>query len=164
VDDKGTLATRAFFSRKSDTRRKEIPVRIIILVEALAFLVPITVSVFAGAFETEKGRVYVVPKDIKGSTSFSESIDDYSVSRDQFFNSLGIPESTSEESKIKDLTGISGFAGEEEIISREHIALLVERYGDPITSLATTAKQISPSFSHSSSPPVLMDRIRSMRL
>jgi hypothetical protein len=164
VDDKGTLATRAFFSRKSDTRRKEIPVRIIILVEALAFLVPITVSVFAGAFETEKGRVYVVPKDIKGSTSFSESIDDYSVSRDQLFNCLEIPESASVELKIKDLTGIPGFAGEEEIISREHIALLVERYGDPITSLATTAKQISPSFSHSSSPPVLMDRIRSMRL
>ncbi|WP_367357439.1 hypothetical protein [Mesotoga sp.] len=108
MDDKGTLATRAFFSRKSDTRRKEIPVRIIILVAALAFLVPITVSVFAGAFETEKGRVYVVPKDIKGSTSFSESIDDYSVSRDQLFNCLEIPESASVELKIKDLTGIPG--------------------------------------------------------
>jgi len=30
------------------------------------------ISVFVGAFETEKTRVYIVPEDIKGSTSLSE--------------------------------------------------------------------------------------------
>ncbi|MBN2253660.1 MAG: 4Fe-4S binding protein [Kosmotogaceae bacterium] len=140
TNENGTLVTRAFLSRKSDTRRKEIPARIFILVAALAFVLPITVSVFAGAFETEKARVYVVPEDIKGSSSFAEIIDNYSLSREQLFNSLGIPESTSIELKIKDLTGILGFAGEEEVISREHIALMVEKYNDPITSLADHSK------------------------
>jgi len=139
VDDKGTLTTRTFFSR-SDTGKKGIPARIYILVAALAFLLPITISVFVGAFETEKARVYIVPEDIKGSTSFAEIIDNYPVSREQLFNSLGIPESTSLEFKIKDLTGILGFAGEEEIISREHIALLIENYNDPITSMAEHSK------------------------
>ncbi|MFA7427810.1 MAG: 4Fe-4S ferredoxin, partial [Mesotoga sp.] len=125
---------------KSDTRRKEIPARIYILVAALAFLLPIMISVFVGAFETEKTRVYTVPEDIKGSTSFAEIIDNYSLSKEQLFNSLGIPESASVELKIKDLTGILGFVGEEEVISREHIALLVDKYNDPITSMADRAK------------------------
>lgn len=140
TNENGTLATRAFFSRKSDTRRKEIPARIYILVAALAFLLPIMISVFVGAFETEKTRVYTVPEDIKGSTSFAEIIDNYSLSKEQLFNSLGIPESASVELKIKDLTGILGFVGEEEVISREHIALLVDKYNDPITSMADRAK------------------------
>lgn len=140
TNESGTLVTRAFFSRKFDTRRKEIPARIFVLVATLAFLLPIAVSVFAGAFETEKARVYVVPEDIKGSTSFAEIMDNYSVSREQLFNSLGIPESASVELKIKDLTSVLGFAGEEEIISREHIALLVEKYHEPITSLADHGK------------------------
>ncbi|MFA6976494.1 MAG: 4Fe-4S ferredoxin, partial [Mesotoga sp.] len=73
-------------------------------------------------------------------TSFAEIIDNYSLSKEQLFNSLGIPESASVELKIKDLTGILGFIGEEEVISREHIALLVDKYNDPITSMADRAK------------------------
>ncbi|WP_292598877.1 hypothetical protein [Mesotoga sp. UBA6090] len=102
VDDKGTLTTRTFFSRKSDTRRKEIPARIFILVAALAFLLPITVSIFAGAFETEKARVYVVPEDIKGSTSLSEIssvVEDFHA----FLEHFGIPKDEPKTSQLKDL-------------------------------------------------------------
>ena len=102
MNDNGTLATRAFFSRKSDTPRKEIPARIYILVAALAFLLPIMISVFVGAFETEKTRVYIVPEDIKGSTSLSEIssvVEDF----DAFLEHFSIPEDEPKSSQLKDL-------------------------------------------------------------
>ena len=140
ANSNSTLTIGFGLSEKSSKASKTISVKTYIILALSAFLVPVGLSVLTGKFETEKTRVYIVPDDIKGSTSFEEIVENYPISKEQLFNGLGIPEMVSVELKVKDLTGILGFIGEEEVISREHLSALIGKLGEPISSLAEHSK------------------------
>ena len=105
--------------------RKPVPSRVFMSLAVLAFAVPIGLTLGSGDFGITATHIYTSPDDIKGSSPLSDIFENFSVSEEAFYNGLGIPESVSASTQIKDLAGEMGLAEGDETVSPATIRTVV---------------------------------------
>lgn len=133
-----TLKLRTIFPW---TRVGSSPVssRVFASVAVLAFALPIGITIGTGDFVVTTKHVYTSPADIKGSSPLSDIVKNFSVSEAALYNGIGIPDSVSPNTLMKDLASAMGVPEGEETVSPETIRTIITYLDSTLAVFVTQA-------------------------
>ena len=151
-----TLRLRTIFPWGS-LGRIVVPSGVFASVAILAFALPIGLTMSTGDFGITATHVYSSPADIKGSSPLSDLVENFSVSEQALYNGLGIDESISAGTLIKDLATEMGLPEGEETISPASIRTIITYLDSPLSVFATEGGADSAALSRAAAAAGLTD-------